>query len=177
LKFTKSQEVRKFANALIGIFQEKLGHVGEGNIAYLFTEEQIVEAGKVKAGYACIPQVQNRQRKFYEWAVEKAIGYSPDALIVIDKEIWGMLTDVQKAALVYHELRHLKHSTTGAGKPKYNSETGNPIYQIEGHDVEEFNDVIEHFGAWEGGLVNMKGLLDAEPDKEKVEAVLKAVGK
>ena len=176
--FEQSKELELYAKTIIQVFPETFEHLEEGLLGFLLTDEELKSAGKFLAGFACIPQVQSKQRNIYTWAVEIAFGFMPDALIVIQKYIWEEFTDEAKIALMYHELRHIVHSKTLAGMPKYSKETSQPIYEIVGHDVEEFLDVTELFGAWEEGLVGMKSALNIKNrDVSKIKEILKKVQK
>jgi hypothetical protein len=176
MSFEQSKELKRYAKAIIVEFSETFEHLEDGNIGYLLTEDELKSAGKYLAGFACIPQVQSKQRNIYTWAVEIALGFMPDALIVIQKYIWEEFSDEAKVALMYHELRHIVHAKSPSMKPKYNTVTGQPIYEIVGHDVEEFLDVTELFGAWESGLVGIKHALNIKNrDDSRIKKILKKV--
>ena len=176
MSFEKSEEVEKYANAIIKVFFDVFDHLEEGNIAYLFAYDDIKTSGRLAYGYACLLQVQGKQNKIYKWAIELTLGFQPDAMIVIHKESWEELSDESKVALIYHELRHIKHSESKNGSPKFDKDTGLPIYEIHGHDVEEFEDVAEIFGAWDSGLVGLKDALNKKKrDTGKIKEVLKEV--
>lgn len=56
--------------------------------------------------------------------------------IQFNHEAWENLTELQREALVYHELLHIF----------YDSEKDK--YSIDDHDVEEFGKVIHKYGLW-----------------------------
>ena len=66
---------------------------------------------------------------------------------LIDKdfvvEVWGKwwdeATDVQKRALLYHELSHIGYKEKGDGEI---------VWKVKEHDVEEFQDVVKKYGPW-----------------------------
>ena len=177
MSFEIAKEVESYANAVIKVFRETFEHLEEGNLGYLLTDEELKTAGKYIAGFACIPQVQSKQRNIYTWAVELAFGFMPDALVVIQEDTWKEYPEESKVALIYHELRHVIHEHSQSGKPKYTTD-GQPVYGIVGHDVEEFQDVTEIFGAWDLGLACMKSALNLKKrDEKRIKAVLKEVKK
>lgn len=145
--FTKSTEVESYAKAIIEVFNDRFEHLEDCRTGYLFSQEiEIVIQGKKKDGYACMPTAMGQNRKLYEWALEEAFGFLPDALIVVWEEGWLESEPEDKVILVFHELMHIAHKTNKDGEPMYSNEDGRPQYCIGGHDVEEFKAVAEVFG-------------------------------
>jgi hypothetical protein len=62
-----------------------------------------------------------------------------DYIITVSGDVWGSLTDVQRLALIDHELCHCFKDEDGAG---------NPVWRTVGHDIEEFFAIIRRHGAW-----------------------------
>ena len=170
--FTQAPELETMARAVMQVFKETFEHLQDSQIGYLFTGCEIVTKGSRKSAYAIMPTAMGQNRRIYVWALEKAFGVYPDALIVADIEIWEELTEPQRVALVFHELRHLAHSHTKAGEPRYDEE-GKPVLEVVGHDVEEFLDVADTFGAWHEGLQVFGKVLGGKADKKDVDEVLK----
>lgn len=171
--FTRSDELENMASAIMEVFPEVFEHLEEAQIGYLFTGEEIISKGKRKGGYAIMPTAMGQNRKLYTWALECTFGFLPEALIVVDSEIYEDLTDAQKVALVFHELSHLQHAHSKAGEPRYSEEDGRPILEIVDHDVEEFLGTVEVFGAWHEGLEVFGNLLQGKADEKKIREVLK----
>jgi predicted metallopeptidase len=169
----ESPELEAMALAIIEAFPETFEHLVEAEIGYLFTEEEIFSKGTRKSAYAIMPTAMGQNRKLYTWALEKAFGFLPDALIVADREIWEDLTVAQKVALVYHELRHVAHAHSKAGEPRYSEEDGRPILEIVDHDISEFLDVADVFGAWHEGLEAFGKALGGKADQDKINEVMK----
>lgn len=63
-----------------------------------------------------------------------------DALIGIAEDVWYSLKPESKRALIDHELCHLSVSPDGS-------------LSIRGHDIEEFNEIIERYGFWNTDLI------------------------
>jgi len=57
-------------------------------------------------------------------------------IIQFNYEIWQKLNEVQREALVFHELEHIGY------------ESEKDKYYIEEHDVEEFSRVVHKYGLW-----------------------------
>jgi len=69
-----------------------------------------------------------------------------DFVVIIHQESWNNFAQDQKKALLYHELSHVFH------KEKDNK----IIWKLRVHDVEEFINVVEHFGYWSPMLKELK---------------------
>ena len=57
-----------------------------------------------------------------------------DFIITINRDIWEMLNEDERMALIDHELGHCWVAGTE--------------YKIAGHDIEDFHDVIRRHGRW-----------------------------
>lgn len=69
----------------------------------------------------------------------------PDFLITIDVAA-GSFDDASFCALIEHELYHCAQAKDAMGYPKFSRETGDPMWAIRGHDVEEFVGVVARYG-------------------------------
>ncbi|MEN6440920.1 MAG: putative metallopeptidase [Syntrophobacter sp.] len=65
-----------------------------------------------------------------------------DYLIILAWDMWMMFNDIEKEALLLHELLHVFKDEKGE----------NPAWKIEPHNVEEFSKVIEVYGLWKPDL-------------------------
>jgi hypothetical protein len=101
----------------------------EARIGFLFRTEPSKSQGK--RVYAKAEKVSEKHKLLLDL----------DFLIWIDEERWGELGDEQRSALIDHELCHCRY---------YASEEKAAIV---GHDVEEFTDIVERYGAWHGELL------------------------
>jgi hypothetical protein len=72
--------------------------------------------------------------------------------MILDQQFWTQADGRAREALVYHELLHAAHAVDRDGEPKF-TEEGKPIWDIRGHDIEEFNDVVRRYGAWAPDVV------------------------
>lgn len=62
-----------------------------------------------------------------------------DFVMLIHKDSWDAITEHQRKALVYHELLHITHTKKKDGKI---------VLKLRRHDVEDFIEVVKHFGNW-----------------------------
>lgn len=121
---------------------------GEPLILILFRHVPKVKAGRAVLGECCMPTVQGSLRSMFEWLMFERFGFYPDFLIILDKEFWDEADDMTREALMFHELMHADQATDQYGAPRFHKETGRPIWGIRGHDIEEFNAVVQRYGAW-----------------------------
>jgi len=124
-------------------------------IAFIFRDEEIRDKGKVVAASAHLPRLQGPAAKhwgrFMEWSLVRLLGcVQPDFVILIDRNLWEGLDLSQRVAIIDHELCHTGQARDEEGHLRFNRVTGAPIWEIRGHDLEEFNGVIARHGvAWD----------------------------
>jgi len=114
--------------------------------------------GRVEIGTAHIPQVQGKLAGLFHWLLENHFQHIPDFLITLDIDFWEEATDIQREALMYHEMSHCVQALDTDGELRFDRETGDPVWEIAPHDIEEFNAVVERYGAWKSDI---QGFLDA----------------
>lgn len=71
----------------------------------------------------------------------------PDFVMTLDANYADQCEDASFCALVEHELYHMAQATDEFGMPKFNKDTGRPMFAMRGHDVEEFVGVVRRYGA------------------------------
>lgn len=120
----------------------------EIRIEYLFRHESKMKGGRVVLGSVHEPSCQGEMRPLFEWMLGRLFGYLPDYVIILDKGFWDSVTGQTKDALIFHELCHIKQKLDEYGAPKFNSRTGEAIYGLVAHDLEEFNAVVARYGQW-----------------------------
>lgn len=79
--------------------------------------------------------------------IEEWFGIVPDFIITVSAPWWQWADDASACALAEHELYHAAQAIDEYGMPKFNRQSGLPVYAIRGHDVEEFVGVVERYGA------------------------------
>lgn len=75
------------------------------------------------------------------------LGGLPEFLVVLDREWWAQASPVQREALVWHELCHVRQSLDKFGAPKFDRD-GLPVFGIVEHDITAFNSEVARYGAW-----------------------------
>ena len=70
----------------------------------------------------------------------------PNFLITIDAECAAEYSDARFCALVEHELLHCAQSLDHYGSPRFNLQTGEPVFGLRGHDFEGFVSITRRYG-------------------------------
>jgi hypothetical protein len=126
--------------------------VGEANFFVLFRQFELVKSKRLILGQMALPVAQGSMRDLFAWLLGKACeSVFPDFILTIERDWWTSATDLQRNALVFHELCHCGHDTDKEGMLKFTDE-GRPVYTIVGHDIEEFDAVVARYGAWNAGI-------------------------
>lgn len=76
-----------------------------------------------------------------------------DFVIILRKDFWDdpCVTDLQRRALLDHELCHASITLDDQGEP-LQDERGRTVYRIRRHDLEEFAAIAERYGCWKKDL-------------------------
>ena len=168
--YRQDPDLRRYVDAVVKTWPDLFEHLEEARVLYLLTTDDLKIKGQRKSGMALQPTAMGQNRKLYLWAISALFEADPDAIVLIQEEDWGELTDTQRLALVFHELRHIVHKHSRDGEPLYDQE-GNPTLEIVGHDIEEFHGVVEEFGAWHAGLEEFREKLGSDPSEKVREAL------
>ena len=127
-------------------------------LAYLFRDEEVARGGKTVWASAHLvasrPPAGRYWSRFIRWSLVNILGYEPTFLVLIDRNIWAGLDARQKLALIDHELMHCSQATDQMGEPRYNQVTGDPIWALREHDIEEFDSIVTRHGLWKQDLVD-----------------------
>lgn len=145
-------------------------HLNEAAIGCLWTT-----AENRKKGRSIVGQAQLTTRGGGDpWATARArqqrlewFGRDPVFLLTFDAYFANDADDATFAALVDHELCHCAQELDEFGAPKYSQTTGDPIWTLRGHDVEEFVSVVRRFGIQAAGEA-ATDLVIAAADKPEV---------
>lgn len=136
---------------------ESHSHLRGVPIGYIFRDEEIHDKGRLVNATAHLPRIQGAAAKYWgrmlEWTIARILGFQPDFVILIDRNVWAGLDPRRKLALLDHELMHCAQAEDEFGSPRFNQVTGDPIWRIAGHDIEEFSAIVERHGAWNEDLV------------------------
>ena len=133
--FEQSSEVKKIAEQIIDEVRPELSD-SKGLIGYYFREGSMNCAAKVKKASA------------FERFVT---GYF--FLLFVDRDQWGKFLPDGKLALIDHELMHIKRKPEermeGEEVIKGWADSADPAsWEIRGHDVEDFADILARHGLW-----------------------------
>lgn len=126
---------------------------GEADIAVLMRAEPKVKQGRRVLGTVYLPAVQGELSPVFDWLLGRFLGRYPDYLMVLEDGWWEAASPRQREILIYHELCHCVQKVDQYGEPRFDRETGKPIWGLQAHDVEEFNAVVSRYGAWTPEIV------------------------
>lgn len=142
-------------------------HLTAARIGILWTSAPASRKGRRIVGQAeqplfrCGPWQKARQlQQVVEW-----FGTVPDFIITLDAYYCDQVGDVEFMALVDHELYHCAQAEDEFGQPRFNTQTGAPVWTMRGHDVEEFVGVVRRYGAVDEAV---KDLIIAAASKPEV---------
>jgi len=132
---------------------EELNTLREGlrsgwTLSIMFRYGEWNRNGRGILGTCQMPGVNGSLSKLFDWLLEEQLGYSPTFLILLNGEWWHEAGDRRREILLFHEALHAGQRLDKYGSPMYSQSTGEPIPAIVGHDLEEFNAVVERYGAW-----------------------------
>lgn len=127
-------------------------HLREAIIAVLWTNTPLKVRMNSVVGMAELPQFRGNAwtKGRQDQQIEEWFGYEPDFLLTFDALWWSQADDTSACATMEHELFHCAQAVDQFGAPKFNKQTGKPVFGIRGHDVEEFVGVVERYGAGHG---------------------------
>lgn len=139
-------------------------HLRAAHIGWLWTTAAQTDRDKAVAGQCEL--VQPQQRKWSSarthWLMRHWFGDTPDFIITIDAAFAADADDWAFCALIEHELCHAAQDVDPFGEPRFDRE-GKPLFRVVGHDVEQFHDVVERYGAVAAGVDHMTRLANAGP--------------
>jgi hypothetical protein len=135
-------------------FDVEHGHLSAARVAVLWAGSKCVIRGSEKIGtMELVPPYENTpstwsgavkqdwMRRFYareEW---------PHFRMTLSGPLCHIADDRTFFATVDHELLHADHKKDQYGAPRFNDDTGQPIWGIRPHDYEGFAGTTERYGA------------------------------
>lgn len=133
---------------------EEHAHLVENEVQFLWLMRRTphLQAGRQVLAMVHEPQVQGRLRELFEHMLVKTYGFMPHFVVTVDAEWWSEATDLQRQALVHHELMHVRQAVDREGNPRFNKATGEAVLCLVSHDIEEFNKTVERYGAWKADV-------------------------
>lgn len=124
----------------------------DARLGWMFRAEPKVQAGRRILGMCHRPRVNGSLSGLFDWMLERLLGEPVDFLIVLDAGFWADASPLEREILVFHELAHAVQAEDQNGAPKFNAATGEPVWALQGHDVEEFNAVVRRYGSHSADL-------------------------
>lgn len=138
-EYWRAPEVQKIADALIPKHHDHLNRT-DVTIRYIFREPAARSHGRLVYGKARKVGGLSAYLVGLEHAERLEDDEPVDFFVVeIARNLWLGLSDLQRRALVDHELSHLDVEL---------NESGDRTLAMRGHDLEEFTDVVKRHGLW-----------------------------
>jgi hypothetical protein len=118
-------------------------------LAILFRTDEVIRQGTVRLGTCYLPSVQGELRPLFDQLLLHWLGMEElDFLIVLSKPFWDAANDLEREALLVHEAMHMAQAVDRYGTPRFNLQSGDPIWAIRPHDLEEFDAIVKRYGRW-----------------------------
>lgn len=141
--YTMDKGLESLANTIIDQHRPMLKML---KIGYMFRDQAPISDDKVVAGMCY--RVDDRNRTVH----------GHDFLIEISKDVWDQASDEFKIALMDHELGHVGIRMDEDGQPAMDEKTLRLKTYVHRHDIEEFEVILERYGAYHKAL---RSFLDA----------------
>lgn len=165
LGFARADSVEEFANRHFldrdGLFFDpEHGHLVPDIIGILWASSTHKDKGSVKAGTAQIirPGPETWSNAVQERFMEEMFGDDLNVLkfkITLHAPTWYAYNDRQRFALLDHELLHCAQAKDQWGAPRFNQQTGLPVWTARPHDAEQFTGTVERWGAPAAGVTEL----------------------
>lgn len=140
-------------------------HLLDARIGVLWTN--VINRRQMRAVMATaeIPQVMGGpwKRGRAEQQMRDWFHFVPDFVLTFYAPEVATLDDRSFCALVEHELYHCAQAEDQYGGPKFDKDTGAPIFAMRGHDVEEFTAVVKRYGPTSRELLDMVDAANSRP--------------
>lgn len=124
-------------------------HLTIARVGVLWTNVDYSKGGKTVVGTAEMPQSQGGAWKAgrHDQQLREWFGFDPEFLITLHAPTLVETDDRGFCAVAEHELYHCGQARDDFGQPRFNRDTGRPIWAMRAHDVEEFIGVVSRYGA------------------------------
>lgn len=159
------------------LYAPEHAHLNDAFIGCLWTNADNIRQGKRIVGQAEMParslaKLGKWQRARSEQQLREWFGRVPDFLLTFDALYADECDDAAFCALVDHELCHCAQAVDEFGAPRFNKETGLPVFTIKPHDVEEFVSVVRRFGVQAAGQTAVDLVIAAAQEPEIAHAAV-----
>lgn len=125
-------------------------HLAEATLGVLWTNVENVKRGRSVIGQAWLMPPGGTDawgRARAEQQLEEWFGDLPDFVLMFYAPFMSMADDASFCAVVEHELYHCAQELDEYGAPRFNKQTGEAMFTMRAHDVEEFVGVVRRYGA------------------------------
>jgi len=151
------------------LFSERHAILDQASIGVLWARPEAKSKGRILAGTAQIMRPPlgafGWERNIWEWSMAKFFGDDPEEWPDFRLTFWVEAAlaadDASWCALAKHELCHCaqKENDYGPMFHKAGPKKGLPVWEVCGHDIEQFNDVVEDFGI--DATMGARGFIEA----------------
>ncbi len=133
------QIAHDYINEIIAAYESDLVEL---NICVIFRDHHLKKGGATK--WASVEKPLSLLRFFASQYYQMYV----DVLLQIDYVIWQRLDDMQRKALIHHELRHIRIEWDEKNDDyKRNHFTGRLEFSLVVHDKEEFKKIEDLYGS------------------------------
>ncbi len=152
------------------LFTEEHRHLDGANVACIWTNADNSRRGRRVVGQAQLGVPRGGGDKWSkaraQYQLSQWFGIIPDFVLTFDALYASSAGEREFAALVDHELHHCAQAEDEFGMPRFNQSTGEPVWTMKGHDVEEFVSVVRRFGIEAAGQQAVEMVLAAAKEPE-----------
>jgi hypothetical protein len=161
-RFVPAPELRLWAKETFidedaELVNEDHEHLRQAEIGFVWTNVENVKRNRLVLG-----QCQLVSDSGEKWSAGRSVqqirewfGWQPDFLITIYAPTAATMEHGDFMALLEHELYHAAQALDKEQQPRFNDETGAPVFAMRAHDVEEFVGVVERYGMTGANVARM----------------------
>lgn len=152
------------------MFNEDHHHLAEADIGVLFAFMSNQKKGKRVIGRAQMGEVRGNDEWARALSAEQRyrwFGMIPDFIMTLDATWMDSASNLERCALIEHELFHMAHAVDRFKMPMFQA-SGKPKWAIAPHDIEEFAGVVRRYGTYSDEL---KELIHAASQPSEFDAV------
>lgn len=164
LGFGRAEEVEElirvsFVSRAGVFFDMEHAHLAQARIGVLWASSRHVDRGSEKAG--TMQLVRQGEPRTWAEAVQRLFlrqhfgDTLPTFKMTLSAPICAGYDDRQFFALVDHELSHAAIAKGPFGEPRFNQQTGLPVWTLRPHDHEGFRGTTERWGAAASGAAGL----------------------
>lgn len=141
-------------------------YLRHASVGVLWTNEEHIRKCTRTLGRASLGEPKGSdawKRLRREVQIKGWFGGIPDFIITLDARWFMQANNIQRCALIEHELTHCSPQQDPFGGVKFSRSTGKPRWQIRKHDSESFAGVVRRYGAWNEGLRQVQAAMEEGP--------------